>query len=506
MCYFAITRFPCGCLTWKGSEYKFCAERGKGCKTKVLEQYEWQTLCPEARKAVNGKLHARRATFPKCCDNLQQQQLEGLCKDCNSIVDDNNQGLHPFCSAAHRVCVSTGADVNAEREFEKVVQSWPSNLRSRYMRRKQDQNARDCGWSLADPQQGWYDESSKAAPRQLQGLRAYRNHNNLAMSQQQQQQQQHRPGPPYAPTIAAVGGVPSVIPDVPISALFIAIYMIFAATNMIIFQLNNRRAHKFVPSVALFGFCMARIVTLTLRIAWANRQTNVRLAIAASIFVNAGILIVYVVNLIFAQRILRAKQPSLGWNTALRIAYKVLYVGIACALIMVITAVVLSMYSLDPYTLRACRDVQLTSGTYLLVFTTMPVFLTAAAYLLPRPPSQEMFGYGKMRTKAVIVIATACLCMLTSGFKLGTAYSPPRPLNNPAWYHGKAPFYVFNFAVEILILCILTLARIDKRFHIPDGSREPGHYSGRVESSSGSVREISAEKERRQEDAILNDA
>ncbi|KAG4217066.1 hypothetical protein PC116_g34453, partial [Phytophthora cactorum] len=140
--------FPCGCLTWKGSEYKFCAERGKGCKTKVLEQYEWQTLCPEARKAVNGKLHARRATFPKCCDNLQQQQLEGLCKDCNSIVDDNNQGLHPFCSAAHRVCVSTGADVNAEREFEKVVQSWPSNLRSRYMRRKQDQNARDCGWSL----------------------------------------------------------------------------------------------------------------------------------------------------------------------------------------------------------------------------------------------------------------------------------------------------------------------------------------------------------------------
>ncbi|KAI1463844.1 uncharacterized protein F4812DRAFT_234070 [Daldinia caldariorum] len=319
------------------------------------------------------------------------------------------------------------------------------------------------------------------------------------------QQPQHRPGPPYAPTTAALGGIPSVIPDVPISAVFIAIYVAFATINMVIFQLNNRRAYKFVPSVALFGFCMARIVTLSLRIAWANRQTNVRLAIAANIFVNAGILIVYVVNLIFAQRILRAKQPSIGWNTALRILYRVLYAGIACALIMVITAVVLSVYRLDPYTLRACRDVQLTSGTYLLVITALPIFLTAAAYLLPRTPNQERFGDGKMRTKAVIVIATACLCMLNAGFKAGTAYSPQRPLHDPAWYHGKAPFYVFNFAVEILILCVLTLTRVDKRFYIPDRSSEPGHYSGRVESSPESVGEVAVGKQRREEVATLSD-
>ncbi|KAI1463845.1 uncharacterized protein F4812DRAFT_445675 [Daldinia caldariorum] len=148
MCYFAITRFPCGCLTWKGSEYKYCAERGKGCKTDVLEQYEWQTFCPEARKVVNRKPHARPVSFPKCCDGLDRQQLENLCKKCNSIVDNSNQGLHPCCSAAHRVCVSTGPDENAEREFEDAVKLWPSNLRLRYMRRKEDKNARDCGWSL----------------------------------------------------------------------------------------------------------------------------------------------------------------------------------------------------------------------------------------------------------------------------------------------------------------------------------------------------------------------
>ncbi|KAI1373323.1 hypothetical protein F4677DRAFT_430089 [Hypoxylon crocopeplum] len=320
--------------------------------------------------------------------------------------------------------------------------------------------------------------------------------------------QQHRAGPPYASTAAGVGGVPSTIPDVPVSAVFVALYVTFAVANMTIFQLNNRRGHKFVPSAALFGFCMARITTLVLRIVWATRQTNVRLAIAANIFVNAGILIVYVINLIFAQRILRAKQPALGWHRSLRLLYGALYVGIPCALIMVITAVVLSVYSLDPYTLQACRDIQLASGTYLLVFTTVPIFVIAAAYLLPRSPAEEHFGHGSMRTKTIVVLLAACLCVLNSGFRAGTAWSPPRPISNPAWYHGKAPFYVFNFALEIIILCILTPLRIDKRFHIPDGSKQPGHYSGLVEPSTGSVGEITAGKEARgegrSEDTTLN--
>ncbi|KAI1206100.1 uncharacterized protein F4807DRAFT_440812 [Annulohypoxylon truncatum] len=322
----------------------------------------------------------------------------------------------------------------------------------------------------------------------------------------QQQQQQHRTGPPYAPTTASVGGLPSVIPDVPISAVFVAMYVAFAAFNMTIYQINSRRGHKFIPSVALFGFCMARIMTLVLRIVWSTRHTNVSLAVAANIFVNAGILIIYVLNLIFAQRILRARQPAIGWHMSLRILYRILFVGIACALIMVITALVLSVYSLDSYTLRACRDVQLTSGTYLLVFTTIPVFLIATAYLLPSSPAKETFGEGSMRSKTIIVLLVTCLCMMNSGFKVGTAWSAPRPANNPAWYHGKAPFYVFNFALEIIILSILASTRIDKRFYIPDGSREPGHYSRRVESPTENVSDPSVEKDGKSEDRTLFDA
>ncbi|KAI0110624.1 hypothetical protein F4776DRAFT_641799 [Hypoxylon sp. NC0597] len=249
---------------------------------------------------------------------------------------------------------------------------------------------------------------------------------------------------------------------------------------------------------------MARVLTLVLRIVWATRHTNVSLAIAANIFVNAGILIVYIINLVFAQRILRAKQPALGWHRSLRIIFTVLYVGIACALIMVITALVVSVYSLDSYTLRACRDVQLTSGTYLLVFTTIPVLVIATAYLLPRSPIEEKFGEGRMIVKVIVVLLIACLCIMNAGFRVGTAWSPPRPTSNPAWYHGKAPFYVFNFTLEIIILCILTLTRIDKRFHVPNGSNQPGHYSGRVESSTGSIGDPAVEKQRKGEGATLH--
>ena len=119
------------------------------------------------------------------------------------------------------------------------------------------------------------------------------------------------------------------------SATFLVVYIGFAATNMTIFQKNRRRGYKFIPQVMLFGFCMARISTLVLRIAWANEHANSGLAIAANILVNAGILIVYILNLLFAQRILRAERPEVGWNTAVRFAFKVLYAMLVGILAMV---------------------------------------------------------------------------------------------------------------------------------------------------------------------------
>ncbi|CAJ2512471.1 Uu.00g054860.m01.CDS01 [Anthostomella pinea] len=300
------------------------------------------------------------------------------------------------------------------------------------------------------------------------------------------QQQQEQAGPPYASRTAGLGGLPSVLPDVPVCAVFMLLYAAFAATNMTILQVNLRRKHKFLLSGLLFGFCMARITTLAVRIGWATHQHNVRLAIAANIFVNVGILIVYIINLIFAQRMLRAKQPRLGWHPSISIALKVLYGGIAAALVCLITSAILGSYTLDAHTLQQCRDIQLTAITYLLVFTTMPLWLLLLAHvLLPRDADQELFGHGSMRSKLIILVLSSCTSVLIAGFKAGAIWSPPRPATDPAWYHSKAAFYVFNFSLEVLVLGLLTLSRIDKRFHIPNGSKGPGDYSGRNQDTTG---------------------
>lgn len=71
------------------------------------------------------------------------------------------------------------------------------------------------------------------------------------------QQQQNSSGPyqsgPYQPQIWQLGGRPEVGVDVPITAVFLALFIIGAVTHMTIFQLNRKKGHKFLMSGLLFG-------------------------------------------------------------------------------------------------------------------------------------------------------------------------------------------------------------------------------------------------------------
>lgn len=161
--------------------------------------------------------------------------------------------------------------------------------------------------------------------------------------------------------------MPTVPLDDPICAVLLAVYVAGAATHMAIFQVNRRRDHKFIFSALLFAFCMARIVTLSLRISWASAPRNVSLAIAANIFVQAGVLLLFIVNLIFAQRLVRSYHPKVGWSKGLGALFKFLYLCVVSLLIMVITASVYLFYTLDPVAQARCRKIQLFAGTFLFV-------------------------------------------------------------------------------------------------------------------------------------------
>ena len=305
-------------------------------------------------------------------------------------------------------------------------------------------------------------------------------------------------GPPYAPENAALGGLPTVHTDVPITAVFLVLFIIAAVSHMTILQVNQRRGHKFLMSGMMFGFCMARIVTCVMRIVWAARPRNVRVAIAAQVFVAAGVVLLFIINLIFAQRIVRSCHPNSGWHPIFSLGFKAIYVLIVITLIMVITAVIQQSYTLNSNTRRIDRDIQHYGQTFYVIVSFLPIPLVVFGLAIPRKTRVEKFGSGRFRTKIyILLLATVVLC-LGASFRAGTNYLALRPANDPAWYHSKACFYIFNLVVEVVVIYLYVAVRVDKRFWVPNGSHAAGDYSRKESTGEKSLSEP-ADKEGRAE-------
>lgn len=288
------------------------------------------------------------------------------------------------------------------------------------------------------------------------------------------QQTQHAP---YAPTTAGIGGSPTTTFDDTITSVFLVLFIIGAAVHMTILQVNQRRGKKFVMSGMLFGFCMARITACTMRLVWSTHSRNISIAIAAQVFVAAGVLLLFVVNLIFVQRILRASHPHWAWAKWLSVVFKVYYASIVVMLVALITCTVQSFYTLSHNTRRIDRDVQRVGTTYFAMAAFLPIPLVVLRVILPKKVEHvDKFGEGRFRTKIRVLLFSSFILTLGAAFRAGTSYVP-RPRNNPAWYHSKACFYIFNFTIEIIVVALYAVIRVDKRFHIPNKAHGPGSYS-----------------------------
>lgn len=234
----------------------------------------------------------------------------------------------------------------------------------------------------------------------------------------------------------------------------------------------------------MFGFCMARITASIMRIVWATHQRNVSVAIAAQVFVAAGVVLLFVINIIFVQRVIRASHPHIGWARTYSLAFKLYITSIILVLIAIITCTIQSFFTLDMNIRRIDRDVQRFGGTFFAVTAFLPLVLLALrAVLDKRGAPIEKFGTGRFRTKIIILIISSGVLTLGAAFRAGVSYMP-RPRDNPAWYHSKACFYVFNFTIEWLVVALYAIIRVDKRFIVPNKSKGPGDYSRKVGKES----------------------
>lgn len=242
-------------------------------------------------------------------------------------------------------------------------------------------------------------------------------------------------------------------------------------------QLNMKKGHKFVFSGLLFGLSVARTVALSLRIAQASDPFNGSLGLAANILVQAGVVIIFVVNLFFTQRVVRATHPKLGWSLPGRIIFRGLLAGLISCLVMIIITVVHTSYTLDRHALQMDRRVQLVGGTYFFMISLLPIPVASLAVLLrDRKRPLEKFGAGAFRVQTGLLFLTATLLALGAGFRLGTNFAVT-PKGEFRWWHSKACFYTLNFGVEIICSALYALTRFDQRYHIPNGASRPGDYA-----------------------------
>jgi len=219
---------------------------------------------------------------------------------------------------------------------------------------------------------------------------------------------------------------------------------------------------------------MARIVTSVLRIASVAKQSNANLDIAALVFTNAGVIILYIVNLIFAQRLIRAQHPSVGWSRPFSLLFRCLYVLIILTITMVIVVVVQTLFTLNRNTHRIDRDIELYGLTFFAVAAFLPIPMILVMLAIPRRPKGrrlDKFGEGRWREKIAILLISSLLLSLEASYKCGAVWMDPVPITKPMpSYLSKGAFYAVTFTIEVLVVIFYAILRVDLRFHVPDGA------------------------------------
>lgn len=176
--------------------------------------------------------------------------------------------------------------------------------------------------------------------------------------------------------------------------------------------------------MVLFGFCMARITTFIMRIAWTENVSNEGLMIAAQVLVSAGVLLQYVVNLICTKRLLDARHPGFGRHPLVRLAFHLLYISILALIVTMIVVMVRfftgktlsagedskfsreDVSSVECCMLTCIIDLRKAAPIYFTIISFIPIPLATAVALVPSqiPEGSMVLGIGPSTLKIRLFI------------------------------------------------------------------------------------------------------
>ncbi|KAK9368885.1 hypothetical protein V1509DRAFT_621779 [Lipomyces kononenkoae] len=316
---------------------------------------------------------------------------------------------------------------------------------------------------------------------------------------------------------ALFGDYPVTKDDIAGCVVCIVCFAVLAVINMTILRRNLARGHKFIPSGAMFGLCMARIVTFSMRLASAIHPTNLNVSIAASIFIAAGVVILFVLNVLFSQRLFTAQHPSRAYvGSAFYNIMKLFYISIiAFLIVLVVTSGV--YYHTNATVMQGIAQFRKVAMVYFTVTAFMPTLIVAAAYAIPRseqdrtwpvhyahwidsysglyfpdprklPSAVEFYAEipeGETRIpvqvipppdrgtrKVSIFLVLFASVILTFGTAVRTAatFGHAAEIQKP-WYDYRVTMYMCIALVELMVEISWIIGRVDLRFYIPNNDK-----------------------------------
>ena len=215
-----------------------------------------------------------------------------------------------------------------------------------------------------------------------------------------------------------------------------------------------------------------RTITFSTRLAWGTAPNNNSLQLVSNLFLNAGIPILYIINLVFTHRITRAQHPRFGWHKSLSILGRITIALIFVALILLIYAGIHSAY-VNPRNFELhdkLKDIILAGSTFNTMIAVLPLPMLLLGVIIPKRVRTEKFGQGRFRVKVAVLLTSSSLLTLRAVWATAAAYKTPVPLQQPIpWYYQKVYFYTIQLFTELLVVYLFIFVRINRIFYTPDG-------------------------------------
>lgn len=186
--------------------------------------------------------------------------------------------------------------------------------------------------------------------------------------------------------------------------------------------------------------------------------------------------VIMLINIFFAQRIIRSIHPNFGWHPAFRAATLFFVFSVPAVILTNSTAIGVSFFKIeDQERVDTALNVLKAGVSWIMLLAILPVVavLFAAVFSGPKP---ERFGTGDTHNKIAVLMIGAILLIAGHSIRLASTLNPEPP-GSTSKLLSKEVFYTTGFMLEIFVVVFYAVARIDLLFHIPNGSSGPGDYS-----------------------------